>query len=156
MMKTVMIGKEREGMLSRKGIMTVRKALLAILAVAALLVHPAFAADAPKLYQESSDALYNLDFNIAQRGFEELTRQYPDNPDYWNALASTMWLKILYDQQKLNIESYSGSASFGTNDSKDAVNATDERRLRETIATAMKKAQKILDKNPKDVRALYA
>jgi len=67
-----------------------------------------------------------------------------------------MWLKILYDQQKLNIESYSGSATFGTKDSKDAVNANDERKLRETVATAMKKAQKILDKNSKDIRALYA
>src|SRR5437867_9186519 len=84
-MKTVMIGKEREGMLSRKGIMIVR---LASLVLGALLVPSALAADAPQVYRESSDALYNLDFSTAQRGFEELTSQYPDNPDYWNALAS--------------------------------------------------------------------
>src|SRR5262249_23940005 len=53
-------------------------------------------------------------------------------------------------------ESYSGAATFGTKDSRDAINAADERRLRETIATSMKKSQAILDKNPKDIRALYA
>jgi len=154
-MKTVMIGKEREGMLSRKGIMIVRKALPATLLVGALLVQSALAADAPQIYRESSDALYNLDFSTAQHGFEDLTRLYPQNADYWNALASTMWLKILYDQQKLDIDSYSGK-SFGTRDSRDAVDPADEKKLRDTVATAMKNADAVLDKSPKDVRALYA
>jgi tetratricopeptide (TPR) repeat protein len=114
------------------------------------------AVDPKQLYDESSDALYNLDFNIAQRGFETLTRAYPDNPEYWNALASTMWLKISFDQQKLNIESFSGRSSFGTKESRDSLNAEDEKRLRETAATAIAKADALLKKNPNDVRALYA
>ena len=135
--------------------MIVRKALPATLLVGALLVQSALAADAPQIYRESSDALYNLDFSTAQHGFEDLTRQYPHNADYWNALASTMWLKILYDQQKLDIDSYSGK-SFGTRDSRDAVDPADEKKLRDTVATAMKNADAVLDKSPKDVRALYA
>src|ERR1043165_5509 len=79
--------------LNRRGGPTLKQALASMLCAAALFVHPVLAAEVPKLYQESTDALYNLDFNIAQRGFEELTRQSPDNPDYWNALASTIWLK---------------------------------------------------------------
>jgi cytochrome c-type biogenesis protein CcmH/NrfG len=85
-----------------------------------------------------------------------LTRQDPENPVYWNALASTAWLKITYDQQKLNIESFSGGNSFGTRDSKEAVNPEDERQLRETVATAMAKAQTLLNRNPNDIRGLYA
>jgi len=129
--------------------------LSAPVVLGALLVHSAFAAEASQIYRESSDALYNLDFSTAQQGFEGLTRSYPDDPDYWNALASTLWLKILYDQQKLNIDSYSGK-TFGVRDSKDAVNSADEKRLRDVVATAMKKANAVLDKDPKDVRALYA
>src|SRR5262245_15507655 len=102
---TVTTGAVRDGMLSRKGIMIVQKMLAAAVIAWALFAQNAVAADAQQAYQEAADALYNLDFSIAQHAFEGLTHQYPDNPDYWNALASCVWFKILYDQQKLNIES---------------------------------------------------
>lgn len=120
-----------------------------------LLVQPVAAADPKVVYQQSTDALYNLDFSIAQRGYESLTREFPGNPDYWNALASCFWLKIIYDQQKLNMESFSGG-SLGTKDSREAVNPADEKSLREALGSAINKANAILKKNPKDVRALYA
>jgi tetratricopeptide (TPR) repeat protein len=113
------------------------------------------AADPQLLYQQSTDALYNLDFNIAQQGYETLTREHPDNPEYWNALASSIWFKILYDQQKLSIEGFSGG-SLGTKDSKDSVNPADEKRLRDTVAIAIDKSDALLKKNPKDIHALYA
>ena len=144
----VINGNERDGMLSLKGIM--------FFLACALLAQTAVAADPQSIYQESATALYNLDFSTAQHGYETLTQDYPENPDYWNALASSVWLKIIYDQQKLNIESFSGRASFGTRESKDAVNAGDEKHLRDTVATAMAKAGAMLQKNPNDVRALYA
>jgi len=148
-----MIGKERDGMLSLKGIMLRRYLLLSLMLLAYCL--PAAAADPKVIYQQSTDALYNLDFNTAQQGYETLTREYPDNPDYWNALASSIWLRILYEQQKLNMDSFSGS-SLGTKESRDAVNPAEEKRLRATVDTAIAKADAILKKNPKDVQALYA
>lgn len=141
-------------MLSLKGIMFFRAWTL-ILIAGVLCRQPAFAQDHQRIYQESTEALYNLDFSIAEGGFESLTRDYPDNPEYWNAMASTIWLKILYDQQKLNIESYSG-AKLGTKESRDAINPADERRLRDTIQAAIARADAILKKNPNDIRALYA
>src|SRR4051794_18158220 len=129
---TVMIGVERDGMLSLKGII--------VLLLCVLFGQPLRAqnpASPGRLYADSTDALYNLDFSTAQRGYETLTRMYPDDPDYWNALASSLWLKMTYEQQKLNIESFSGNASFGTKDSKESVSAADEKRLRDTVATAM-------------------
>lgn len=99
--------------------------------------------------------MYNLDFNIAQQGYETLTREYPDNPEYWNALASSIWLRILYDQEKLSIEGFSGG-SLGTKDSKDSISAADEKRLRDTVAIAIAKADALLKNNPNDIRALYA
>ncbi len=116
----------------------------------------AAAEDPKQIYDQSTDALYNLDFSTAQRGYETLTRLHPDNPDYWNALASSIWLKITYDQQKLNIESFSSRDSFGTRGSQETVNPAEEQRLRDTVAVAIVKADAILKKNPRDVRALYA
>jgi len=115
----------------------------------------AAAADPKVIYDQSTDALYNLDFNTAQQGYETLTREYPDNPDYWNALASSLLLRIMYEQEKLSLESFSGS-SLGTTESRDAVNAKEEKRLRETVDIAIAKSDAILKKNPRDIRALYA
>ena len=129
--------------------------LLATALVLAVFGRPAFASDPKQIYDESTNALYNLDFSTAQRGYETLTRDYPENPDYWNALASSIWLRITFDQQKLNIESFSGR-TLGTRESQDAVNAAEEKRLRETIAVAISKADAILKMKPNDTHALYA
>jgi len=115
----------------------------------------AAAADPKVIYDQSTDALYNLDFNTAQQGYETLTREYPENPDYWNALASSLLLRIMYEQEKLSLESFSGS-SLGTSESRDAVNAKEEKRLRDTVDIAISKSDAILKKNPRDIRALYA
>src|SRR5215510_8953006 len=153
MIRVLMTGKVRDGMLSLKGIMLCRCVLLCLFLLRFCLT--ASAADPKLIYDQATDALYNLDFNTAQHGYETLTHDYPQNPDYWNALAASMWLRIMYDQQKLNMESFAG-ASLGTKDSRDVVGAADEKRLRETIAIAIEKSDAMLKKNPKDVRALYA
>ena len=93
-------------MLSLNGIMFRGSVLVVAVVFACSLVAGAAAVDPKQLYDQSSDAMYNLDFNTAQHGYEALTREYPDNPDYWNALASSIWLKIMFDQQKLNLESF--------------------------------------------------
>jgi tetratricopeptide (TPR) repeat protein len=115
----------------------------------------AFASDAQEIYDQAMNASYNLDFETAERGYETLTRDYPENPDYWNALASVMWLKIALSQQKLNLESFAGR-SLGTRDSRDSVDPAEEKRFRDTIGIAIQRADAILAKNPNDVRALYA
>src|SRR5215813_7142056 len=155
MIKTVMIGKERDGILSLKGIMFRRYVWPSVILLVVCVMTATAGTDPKLIYDQSTDALYNLDFNTAQHGYETLTHDYPDNPDYWNALAASLWLHIMYDQQKLNVESFSGS-SLGTRDSRDTVNPADEKRLRDTIAIAVDKADAMLRKNPKDVRALYA
>src|SRR5262245_25679752 len=128
MMKTVMIGKERDGMLSLKGIMCSRYVSVSMLLLLTCLL--ATSADPTLTYEQSTERLYNLDFTTAQHGYETLTHDYPDNPDYWNALAASIWLRVMYDQQKLNVESFSGG-SLGTKDSRDTVSPADEKRLRD-------------------------
>lgn len=127
-----------------------------IVLVSALNVPAALAADPQQQYKQGIEALYNLDFNKAEPAFTELTKSYPDNPDYWTGLASTVWLRILQEQQKLNMESFSGKDTFGTRDSKDAVSPAEETKLRAHVDRAISAADALLKKNPKDIQALYA
>src|SRR2546426_12407608 len=158
MMETFTSGNDRDGMISVKEMMSCQSEtrshrqrtgragfLLFVLLVLAPFERVALASDAKEIYDQAVNASYNLDFNIAERGYETLTRDYPDNPDYWNALASAIWVRITFNQQKLNIESFSGT-TLGTRDSKDNVNPDDEKRLRDTVAIAIQKADAILKK----------
>jgi tetratricopeptide (TPR) repeat protein len=131
-----------------------RQLVIAFAVIAAGAI-PSFAGETTPTYPQALDALYNLDFNNAELAFNSLVAEDPPNPDYWNGLASTIWMKILYDQRKFNIDSYSGS-SIGTTRSHDSVNPDDEKRLRDAIGIAMTRANAMLTQNPKDVRALYA
>ena len=141
-------GKVREGMLSLKGNIVV---LVLILTTAFSVA----AAQSRPTYQDAVNALYNLDFNIGEEVFNSLIKQDPDNLEYWNGLASTNLLRILYKQQKFNVDSFSGSR-IGTRQSKDVVDPEDEQKLRSLVATVTQKANAAIAKNPKDVRALYA
>jgi len=164
-----MIGKVRDGMLSLKGNMRdcelpisscklsgkLAAFTLAISLIVMIAIPSTAAAQPATTYREAVEALYNLDFSIAEAGFNNLIKQDEGNPQYWNGLASTIWLKIIYDQQKMSSDSYSGS-SIGTSSSKDSIDPAQEKRLRDTVAIAIDKAKAILKKNPNDIRALYA
>jgi len=133
-----------------------RRLLPTLLILGCLSARPLLAADPHQAYAEGTNQLYSLDFAAAEASFRFLVRDYPDNPDYWNALASTYWLKILYNQQKLNMESFSGKDRFGTMESKDSVSEAEEKQLRDTIDKALAVADAMLKKDPKNTRALYA
>jgi len=108
------------------------------------------------IYEEGSSHLYNLDFAEAEADFLSLTKSQPNNPDYWNSLAATYWLKILYNQQKFNMETFSQKDRFGTDDSKDTGFEAEEKQFRDAIAKAIALADAILKKDPKNVNAHYA
>jgi len=114
------------------------------------------AEDPSSLYATAVSHLYNLDFPSAESTFLSLTRDHPSDPDYWNALASTYWLKILYNQQKLDLASFSSKDRFGTADSKDVVSPADEQQLRDTLDKAIAISDDLLKKNPRDIRGLFA
>jgi tetratricopeptide (TPR) repeat protein len=123
----------------------------------ALLSSTALAQSRAQIFQQGTEALYNLDFAGAEARFRQLTEIEPDNPNNWNYVASAMWLKIMASQEKLNMESFSGAA-IGTESSQDVVTPKDEQALRDTLKTAIAKADAILNKKEtrNDTRALYA
>jgi len=126
-----------------------------LVSVFAATTHVCAQPQSRNIYQEAVEALYNLDFSIAERHFDSLIHQDESNPDYWNGRASTILLRILYEQQKFNTESFTGN-TIGAKGSKDTVNPLQEKKLRNTVDTAMQKANDLLAKNPDDVHALYA
>ena len=132
------------------------KRAITVLLFLSCVVSSALAADPQQTYAEGTDQLYSLDFAASEATFKSLTRDHPENPDYWNALASSYWLKILYNQQKLNLESFSSKDRFGTMESKEEVSAAEEKQLRDAIDKALKAADAMLKKDPKNTRALYA
>jgi tetratricopeptide (TPR) repeat protein len=115
------------------------------------------AAPAPKaVYDEGVSHLYNLDFAEAEKDFLSLTKADPNNPDYWNILATSYWLKILFNQQKFNMESFSQKDKFGTDDSKDTGFEAEEKQFRDAIDKAIAAADSILKKDAKNINAHYA
>src|SRR5437016_14541429 len=71
------------------------------------LPHLLLAEDSEQLYRRGIEALYNLDFETAERDFREITKIEPQNPNRWNQLASALWSKIAANQEKLSLESFS-------------------------------------------------
>jgi tetratricopeptide (TPR) repeat protein len=125
-----------------------------------LCMAPVVLAQAPQatepLYADGANHLYNLDFREAEAAFLSLTKSHPDNPDYWNSLATTYWLKILYNQQKFNMETFSHKDRFGTDDSRDSGFDAEEKQFRAAIDKAMAVADAVLKKDPRNINAHYA
>jgi tetratricopeptide (TPR) repeat protein len=108
------------------------------------------------IYADGANHLYNLDFPEAEAAFLSLTKSHPNNPDYWNSLATSYWLKILYSQQKFNMETFSHKDRFGTDDSRDTGFETEEKQFRAAIDKAIALADAVLKKDPKNINAHYA
>ncbi len=142
-------------MLSRNVII---RRLWVVGSVAAVLQSPALAGGlqfAASREAEARDALYSLDFDAAEAEFQALTAEEPDNPRYWNLLASSIWLRIVFEQEKMNLDAYSDSGS-SRDDADDLVSPEREERLRGVLARAIAAAEAILEAEPEDREALYA
>ena len=100
-------------------------------------------------------ALYSLDFDVAEAKLQTLVDENPENARLWNLLASSIWLKILYEQEKFGLDRYMGNR-LGGNDSNDEFDPETEARLRETLDRAIQIAEATLEEDPDDIEALYA
>jgi tetratricopeptide (TPR) repeat protein len=162
MSDTVTNGVVRDRMLSLKGIMAVSLAVTisvttfpARASVAMSLSGQAERTDSVPIDPEALEALYSLDFDVARAKFQELVDQHPENPRLWNLLASSVWLKIVYEQQKLNLDSYMGNR-LGGNSSNDRVSPEVEAQLREYLGKAIELSEAALENDAENVEALYA
>ena len=105
-----------------------------------------------ELRRNGIEALYNLDYDKAQKEFKEISRLYPTSPAGPQLLAARLWIKTLYESRRLQASLYSSEAFYSSGDDK--VDPKIIAEFRNLSREAKRLAQLALKKNPKDVDAL--
>jgi hypothetical protein len=59
-----------------------------------------------RLRSEGFEALYSLDYDVAQARFREMSREFPDHPAGWQFQAAALWLKTLNNSRRLQSNLY--------------------------------------------------
>ena len=100
------------------------------------------------------DHFYNLDYDRAIQGFEQVLQRHPDDPFAINHLLTAVQFKELYRIGALNTGDYSNDSFIGK------VHQDPDPKVKEQIKALVDRATKLEDKrleaNPNDVDALYA
>ena len=106
-----------------------------------------------ELQKKGSEALFNLDYDLARQRFRELARLYPDDPTGPEMQATTLWLEKLNQGRRLQAAIYSTQSFYaGTEDKPDPRLVQDFRDLTRQ-ATQLAKVR--MQRNPRDPQTLY-
>src|SRR5215210_300435 len=105
-----------------------------------------------ELRRSGLDALYNIDYDKAQRDFKEIVQLYPNHPGGYQLLAARLWIKTLYESRRLQASLYSSESFYSNGDDKvDPKIVTEFRNL---TREAKRLAEAKLKQEPKSVEAL--
>ncbi len=136
--------------------------VLVILSALSLGVHAQQAASAPAesdqaqlqaLRRSGTEALYNLDYDKAQKDFKEIIRLYPNHPAGPQLMAARVWIKTLYESRRLQSSLYSSESFYSSGDDKvDPKVITEFRNL---TREAKRLSETRLKRDPKDIEARY-
>jgi len=105
-----------------------------------------------ELRRSGLDALWNIDYDKAQRDFNEIVKLYPTHPAGYQLLAARVWIKTLYESRRLQVSLYS-SESFYTN-GDDKVDPKIVTEFRNFTREAKRLAEAKLKQEPKNIEAL--
>jgi tetratricopeptide (TPR) repeat protein len=105
-----------------------------------------------ELRRSGLDALYNIDYDKAERDFKEIVRLYPTHPGGYQLLAARVWIKTLYESRRLQVSLYS-SESFYTN-GDDKVDPKIVTEFRNLTRESKRLAEAKLKQEPKNIEAL--
>jgi tetratricopeptide (TPR) repeat protein len=137
--------------------MPARPAATAILyAVLCLLLQTTRAAaqSAKQLRDQASDLTYNLDHAEAARLLRKAIALDPNNANNHRALASTLWLQVLFERGAVTVDHYLGSFSKSTVDIKNPPAELDA-EFRKEAARAVQIAEQRVAASPKDAIAHF-
>jgi tetratricopeptide (TPR) repeat protein len=104
------------------------------------------------LRRSGLEALYNLDYDKAQREFKEIARLYPNHPAGPQLLAARLWIKTLYESRRLQSSLYSSESFYSSGDDK--VDAKVVEEFRALTREARRRSEARLKQNPRDIEAL--
>jgi len=105
------------------------------------------------LRRSGLEALYNLDYEKAQRDFIEIGRLYPNHAAGPQLLAARVWIKTLYETRRLQSSLYSSESFYSSGDDKVDPKVVSE--FRNLTREAKRRSEMRLKQNPKDIEALY-
>jgi tetratricopeptide (TPR) repeat protein len=106
------------------------------------------------LRRSGLDALFNLDYDKAQRDFSEITHLYPNHPTGPQLLAARVWIKTLYESRRLQSSLYNSESFYSNGDDKVDPKIVEE--FRNLTRTAKRLAEAKLKQEPQNVEALDA
>lgn len=105
-----------------------------------------------ELRRSGLDALYNIDYDKAQRDFKEIVQLYPNHPGGYQLLAARLWIKTLYETRRLQVSLYNNESFYTNGDDKvDPKIVTEFRNL---TREAKRLAEAKLKQEPKNIEAL--
>src|SRR5215213_4105850 len=105
-----------------------------------------------ELRRSGLDALYNIDYDKAQKDFNEIVKLYPSHPGGYQLLAARLWIKTLYESRRLQVSLYSSESFYSNGDDKvDPKIVTEFRNL---TREAKRLAEAKLKQEPKNIEAL--
>ena len=104
------------------------------------------------LRRSGIEALYNLDYDKADRDFKEIVKLYPSHPAGPQLLAARLWIKTLYESRRLQSSLYSSQSFYSSGDDK--VDPKIIAGFRNLTREAKRLAEVRLKQNPKDIEAL--
>jgi tetratricopeptide (TPR) repeat protein len=108
----------------------------------------------PELTERAWEHFYNLEYDQALELFEAAAAQRPDSAAAHNHIAQTLLYREMYRVGALESEMVSGNDAFLRREKLKPSQAVEE-RFHSEIARSMETSRALLDKNPRDTKALY-
>ena len=104
-----------------------------------------------ELRRSGLDALYNIDYDKAERDFKEIVKLIPNHPGGYQLLAARVWIKTLYESRRLQGSLYSSETFYSSGDDKvDPKIVTEFRNL---TREAKRLAEAKLKLDPRNIEA---
>src|SRR5215213_8553266 len=102
-----------------------------------------------ELRRSGLDALYNIDYDKANRDFKEIVQLHPNHPGGYQLLAARLWIKTLYESRRLQVSLYNSESFYSNGDDKvDPKIVTEFRNL---TREAKRLAEAKLKQEPKNI-----
>ena len=98
--------------------------------------------------------VYSLEYDQAGKEFQKLIDRAPDDPAGYCYQAINLWLRELLRGRELALENFTSAAYFSKAQPRPLDPGVDQ-QFRNYVQRAIEKATALLQKNPKDTRALY-
>jgi tetratricopeptide (TPR) repeat protein len=106
--------------------------------------------------RDGINAIYNLDYDKAQKIFDKLKKDYPESPVGYGMTALRAWHELLFTSRNLAIYKYGMPTPIDSvqGESKRSVSAQETQFL-DTNKALQDFCDQLLKKDPKDLLALY-